>query len=666
MQLAILSIILWPQVQAHPPRRLQFSPDRINLVTGRSRTGKSAITYIVDYVLGSEKCAIPVGEIRDAVSWYGLVLDLGYTQMIVAREAPGERIESSNYYIDERSQVEVPDRVEKNTNRDSFKQRMNRFAGLPNIDFDVERTRNGFLSRPGFRDMAAFNFLPQHVVANPYTLLFKADTTEHRQKLRTIFPFVLGAVSAQHLLAEHEREDLRKRIQRLEVERDRRRRAAETWKAEASGLYLRALELGLLPATNAEPQSLSECLRSLRQIPSLLEQRRPPQVQPGNTAAAVEQLEELRRLERDADRAIGQLRQRLQRITSLRDSMSEFDSTSRTYGDRVQGAGWFRERLAGKADCPVCGSSQDSAKITLSQIEIAARELADQQRAVRRVPPTLERELAEIKSQLRAKEEELRGLRTKRSELERKRAEAGAGQRLEDVYRFGGRVEQALKNLNESEEGSDLSEQIEDLRSQLSELSELLDENARGRRLETALDFVSRDIAHFAQFMRLERADDIVKLDIKELSLVFGSMEKGRKDVLWEIGSGENWMGYHVSALLALHHLFLKLERSYVPTFLIIDQPSQVYFPAGISELAEQTEGLAESHEILATRRIFQTLEEGLRRMDYRLQIIVTEHADAETLGGMATVNVVADWHGHDSDYLIPRAWLASNEVESR
>ena len=39
--------------------------------------------------------------------------------------------------------------------------------------------------------MAAFNFQPQHIVANPYTLFFKADTTEHREKLRIIFPLAL-------------------------------------------------------------------------------------------------------------------------------------------------------------------------------------------------------------------------------------------------------------------------------------------------------------------------------------------------------------------------------------------------------------------------------------------------------------------------------------------
>src|SRR5690606_40436886 len=52
------------------------------------------------------------------------------------------------------------------------------------------------LGRPSFRDLAAFTFQPQNVVANPDVLFFKTNTYEHREKLRKIFPYVLGAVTA--------------------------------------------------------------------------------------------------------------------------------------------------------------------------------------------------------------------------------------------------------------------------------------------------------------------------------------------------------------------------------------------------------------------------------------------------------------------------------------
>lgn len=44
-------------------------------------------------------------------------------------------------------------------------------------------------------------------------------------------------------------------------------------------------------------------------------------------------------------------------------------------------------------------------------------------------------------------------------------------------------------------------------------------------------------------------------------------------------GGGENHLAYHLSALLALH-LFASKNNCPIPQFLLIDQPTQVYFPS--------------------------------------------------------------------------------------
>jgi len=118
-------------------------------------------------------------------------------------------------------------------------------------------------------------------------------------------------------------------------------------------------------------------------------------------------------------------------------------------------------------------------------------------------------------------------------------------------------------------------------------------------------------------------------------------------------------MGYHIATLLSLHEMFLGLKNSPVPTFLLIDQPSQVYFPAGWPEAGDGTAKKPTPHDIQATRRIFETLSEGLRRMKYQVQVIVTEHADSRTLGELLSLHTVADWHEDEHDGLIPKAWLS-------
>ena len=90
MKLAILKGILWPKDSTLDPRVIEFLPGKINVITGESATGKSTLTWIVDYCLGSDKCSIPVGLIREVTGWFGLHLQLANTEMIVARRNPGD------------------------------------------------------------------------------------------------------------------------------------------------------------------------------------------------------------------------------------------------------------------------------------------------------------------------------------------------------------------------------------------------------------------------------------------------------------------------------------------------------------------------------------------------------------------------------------------------
>jgi hypothetical protein len=168
MQLTILKIILWPKNTDLRPRVIPFEPGKINVISGGNGTGKSTLTWIVDYCLGSEKCSIPVGLIRDLTGWFGLHLKLANTEMIIARRNPEDQQSTTDLYWNEGLKLEVPAIVQKNARVDDLKNRFNQIAHLPSLDFSTDDVA-GYAGRPSSRDMAAFNFQPQHIVANPYT-----------------------------------------------------------------------------------------------------------------------------------------------------------------------------------------------------------------------------------------------------------------------------------------------------------------------------------------------------------------------------------------------------------------------------------------------------------------------------------------------------------------
>ena len=217
MYFQLRKLILWPRIDA-PPRVLTFQPGVVNVISGASKTGKTAVIPIIDYCLGADKCAIPVGVIRENCAWFGIVVDTIEGQKLLARREPGDQQNTGDMVLIEAPDVAVPDRItEKTTNADAVKNVLNRLAGLSNLEFEPG-TESGFKSRTSFRDLMAFTFQPQNIVANPDVMFFKADTTEHREKLKTIFPYILGAITASVLQARFELDRLNRILRRKEIE----------------------------------------------------------------------------------------------------------------------------------------------------------------------------------------------------------------------------------------------------------------------------------------------------------------------------------------------------------------------------------------------------------------------------------------------------------------
>ena len=52
-------------------RHLPFSLGTVNIITGKSKSGKSAVGDIIDYCMGGSSCNIADGVVRDTVDWYG-------------------------------------------------------------------------------------------------------------------------------------------------------------------------------------------------------------------------------------------------------------------------------------------------------------------------------------------------------------------------------------------------------------------------------------------------------------------------------------------------------------------------------------------------------------------------------------------------------------------
>ena len=206
--------------------------------------------------------------------------------------------------------------------------------------------------------------------------------------------------------------------------------------------------------------------------------------------------------------------------------------------------------------------------------------------------------------------------------------------RGEEISRFLGRLEEALRLYETLDTSSALNEEIASLKTQVEDLNKLISEHEIGRKTENALDTIQSISSRLVPQLDGEWPDAPIRLNIQDLTIKV--IRGTRDDFLWEIGSGANWLAYHVALTLALQGYFLSKLNHPVPGLLIYDQPSQVYFPnlrAGKASEAN-LDPEWDNEDVAAVRKVFTLFDGIITRTSGRLQIIVLDHADEEGWGG--------------------------------
>ncbi|MBI1826081.1 MAG: DUF3732 domain-containing protein [Planctomycetes bacterium] len=665
MLTTIHRIILWPRRDGLEPRQLTFRPDTVNVITGQSGTGKSALISIVDYALGSNKCAIPVGLIRDTVAWFGVQLKLGDRFLLLSRRNPEGHVASGEMFMQDTATDDVPAILKKNANVDEVKAQLDRIARLPAVDFRGGDAQQSFDARPSFRDMAAFNFQPQHIVANPHTLFFKADTEEHRRKLANVLPFVLGAITVEQMQTRRRLQEIERQLERLRDSYEVRQSTIRNIYEELQGHFVRAKEVGIIDSavTQLESWGIDEYAHALRegvqrtQAGEIL-------LGPGVTAEAVLELTRTSGQEEELARQLGRARSRLARIEQLQSTAIGYGGELAHQAKRLEGLGWFEDHVSKRNACPLCGTQNDSATQELEQLRRVASEAGRVSARLDTAPQVLDKELRETRNAILDLESRLTRMRRRMRTLDDESLKlTERRQRLSEVYRFAGQLEQMLANYDAADKGADLTRQIVDAERERDALRKQLDPSNQRRREDDALGQISETMGHYAAILDLERKQDRATISVTNLAIRVASHD-GRDDYLWEIGSGENWVGYHLAAMLSLHEFFLTQTWSPVPSFLMLDQPSQVYFPerwpedpTKIGYAQPPRQPALDDDDIIGVRRIFETLTNAIERTSQLLQIIVTDHAGRITWQGLP-VYVVEEWRTGRGDFLIPDAWL--------
>lgn len=648
MYFQISKLILWSKL-GKPPRIVPFEAGMVNVISGSSKTGKSAVIPIIDYCLASSKCSIPVGTIRQACSWFGIIIETMEGEKLLARKEPGDARQTNEMYVLEGDAVDIPEEIlSGNSTTDTVKKMLDSLAGLSQLRLNPESE----VARVSFRDLMSFIFQPQYIVANPMVLYFNADTSEHRDKLKAIFPYVLGAMTPEMLAARWEIERLTRELRRKEAALATERTASRVWQTETQAWLRNAIELGLLPADTEVPADWHAVVDLLRRATTA--NTRVAFTTISSIDPTLARLQQLRDQEGRMAAELGEARQRLNEIQRLIRNSESYGSAIRIQRDRLNIAGWLRQKAEDADDALV--SLGQGGRDKLDALTQALAGLDVQLRTQPAMSDTFDKERMRLREEVETATFSLAEIRQEIGLLEQEsEAVRSSIYRQDKIERFIGRLEQALLAFDRSEEGSALSDEIDNLSERISELRKIYSDAQVQLRLLNAVRQVEGFASTVIPTLDAEWPRTPIQLVINDLTIKV--LHRSREDYLWEIGSGANWLAYHVAVLLSLQRFFLEIPNHPVPGILLFDQPSQVYFPSGFEARgSEQRDGRTRDEDIAAVRAVFEALGREVMQAKGKLQIIVLDHAGADVWGEISGVALAQEWRGDDK--LVPADWV--------
>lgn len=659
MKFHILKLIIWPSSQNLPPRIVEFKTDKVNVITGVSRTGKSAIIPIIDYCLGSGDCNIPIDTIRNYASWYGVLVRINDEEILLGRRVPQGNQVSNDFYLERGNEIQIPLIInDSNEKTENIKHLLNTLAYLPYFNLDGETETSSFKYRLSFRDLMAFVFQNQDIVANQNILFYKTHAHEHREKLRTWLPFLLGAENIEILEARQKLNINEFKLKQLKREFESEKAVSDSWMGNLKSQLNVAVEYGLIEKIKIETiENTNELLDVVRDIIYGI---------PEYSNTKLENIEdsnaEIIKFEKEEDELsykIHIMKKRLNDLKNLKSGFADYGSSVRKRVDRLHISQWLKDIKNESQKCAMCGSKHHpNSSDEIEKISLAFETYEEEAKKVAEVPTSFSRE--ELRLQL-----ELQKLLDQKKDFENnfnliiKNNETAQieFQRRKNMFLYLGHLKASWEAFEKLSNEGNLQNEIEKLELEAKELNSIINYRIIEQKIEATTTKISQKMLDYLKTLDVEDIYREVppKFDIKNLNIKVLSTD-ANWHFLAEVGSASNWVSFHLALMCSLHEFFLEQPLSYVPSFVIFDQPSQVYFPKLSNKTGQNNDEEInyKDEDVEAVKSIFKTLARCVEKNSGNWQCIVLDHADSSIYG--TDVHEVDVWR--NGKKLIPVEWF--------
>jgi len=619
-------------------RVLEFEPNNVTIITGASRTGKTYVIETIDYCLCTSSIDFS-NLIKRKVSFVGIKLVKGNTEIFIAREVPQQSISSSKMFVEIGTSVNIPSSSEGfkvNINAEQAKTLLSERFGLINFkDFKEDESSN--ISSVSIRQLTPYLFLDKEVIDSKKNLLHGLDDPNSAKHIVSSLPYFLNAIDIEELQALKKLRGLRKGIENEE----KRQLSYEQYQKQSiehsKMLFNEAVQVGLLQKKDSfsDINSVTDSLKSILDW------------QPDKIVFENEKLLNEFQISKSAILSeINKLKRKRAAAVKNKSVNTKFKSVAENQALKLDVIELFK---FGGGRCPICESHLTSSTDVLSQIEKSFHILKRESVVVDEYKPRLDSYIIELDTLISQKNDNVSIVE---SQIQNLIKESEVAKKQKDTnnikLRVLGRISYFLDNLKVAQKFD--CARLDKYQSELDEINENYSASRRQEKIEEAETFISNNATKNLSVLPVDEyyKDDSVKFISKKPTIELYNNESGSIEKFASIGSDENYLSIHLALIFALHKFF-EIKKSPVPGFIILDQVSRPYYPKDNQDqdiIDEDKEALEKHFDF-----IFNQVEK-----QNGLQVIVLEHAYLHKNNRYKTATKYK-WPRDGDERLIPKNW---------
>lgn len=618
----------------------------LNIITGKSSTGKSAILEIFDYCLGRSEDTIPDGKLTERGKTFFTVLQFPTLTLVTGRAAASKRCflrevtgtEADNilelmshveYFFDDRHYIP----------KDQFLKSLGKFFGvtLENIDTDpmYKQITGAKGARPSVRSFPSFMLQHQNLVANKHAIFYRFDEKVKRDQAIDHFKILMGIVEEAYFDVRKDLTEASYELRRVELKIPKDDKAREEVIAKFNRLLEQYQALAGKPLFDMTADEIfikpKEALRRMLATPVSVD------------GLADDYEKTLNTLRDQKAKLVADLRSAIGRLNLLERSVEQAKGIGTSYAALTVP----RSTNLDHTFCPVCESHSDIPEDQANKLTQAIEWLNTELKLSSYARESLGQESRDLRKEIKELRLKLKDVQVALKPFEEHEKRVAEASSLEDAPKKTKLLLEIAIDKFIDNPPSDLKEMKAYWEEQVKKYQAQVD----AYDVEIEMDRLARDInkkmKEIGQQFHFEETykKGSLRFDVNTFDL-WHEKEAHKKVFLRSMGSGANWVYSHLTLFMALHYQFAaRADKCAIPPILFLDQPTQVYFPSkdegeefeAENLRAEDTKGVELHDDIDAVSNMFTQLakfcDDTARETGVMPQIIVCDHADGLELG---------------------------------